>query len=304
MPSEILLATIFALLVVIDIFGNVIVCIVILKKRFRIQYTHRKTSMDYLLVNLAIADILFAVFVIPRYVLSHVYRHPHDLLGDVLCKTLTGGSLIWVGGAASVFSLLLIAVDRYNAVIYPHSLKQRISLKILPFLIITCWVTSVILCVPLFFVMKYNPQKDFCTEVWSKSVLPKAYGIIWLLYGGVPILVMGYLYVRIIQALWFCPRMLSFRRKSQRLRYTSAILLSRRKACKLSITVTAVYSVCWLPILVFYIISFHSPSSIEYGSLMYKSSVALTCLNSSINPFVYALQSQRFRKCVKGLFHC
>lgn len=300
---EFLLTAIFALLVVIDIFGNVIVCIVILKKRFRIQYTQGKSSMDYLLVNLAVSDILFAAFVIPRYILSHAYHHPGDLIGDVLCKVVTGGSFIWVGGAASVFSLLLIAIDRYNAVIYPHSLQQRISLKILPFLLITCWVTSVILCMPLFFVMKYNPQKDFCIEEWSKSVLPKVYGIVWLLYGGVPILVMGYLYIKIIRVLWFQRPMFSFR-NSQKLRYSSAVLLSRRKACKLSITVTALYSVCWLPILVFYIISFHSPSSVEYGSILYKSSVAMTCLNSSMNPFVYALQSQRFRRCVKGLFHC
>lgn len=256
--------------------------------------------MDYLLVNLAISDILFAVFVIPRYIISHAYHHPSDILGDILCKIVTGGSFIWVGGAASVYSLFLIAVDRYNAVVYPHSLQQRISLKKLPLLLTTCWITSIILCVPLFFVMKYNKQKDFCTEVWPKNVLPQAYGIVWLLYGGLPIPVMGYLYVRIIKVLWYEPRDLMMLTQRQ----TSAAFLSRRKACKLSITVTSIYTICWLPILVLYLISFHSPSSIQYGSVMYKCSVAMTCLNSSVNPFVYALQSQRFRKCVKELFHC
>jgi hypothetical protein len=298
--TEVLLTAMFSLFVFIDIAGNTLVCLVILKKRFKIHFCQGKTAMDYLLVNLAISDILFAVFVVPRYVLNHAFNHPTGLNGDFLCKFLTGGVLIWVGGAASVFSLLLIALDRYCAVVHPHRHGRRISTAKLPFLLSSCWVFTILLNLPLFLVMKYDETKDFCVERWPENFLPKAYGILWLLYGGLlPIPIMAFLYIRIIRALWFArPRSSSTSSQSNHL---SAAQLSKRKATKLCITVTGIYTICWMPILVLYIISFHFPTYVEYGSITYKASVAMTCLNSSINPFVYTLQSNRFRKCVKDL---
>jgi len=51
--AEIALTGVFTLLVITDIIGNSIVCFVILKKRFKVQFCQGKTAMDYLLVNLA-----------------------------------------------------------------------------------------------------------------------------------------------------------------------------------------------------------------------------------------------------------
>lgn len=187
--------------------------------------------------------------------------------------------------------------------VHPHSRGYRISLKKLPLLLCLCWACSLLLTLPLFFVMKYNQNIDFCTEVWPEHVLPTVYGVLWFLYGGLPIPIMGYLYVKIIRVLWFERRTLRTGSINAS-RHLSAAQISRRKACKLSITVTALYTVSWFPILVLYILSFHSPSIVEYGSIAYKACVALTCLNSSVNPFVYALQSHRFRKCVKELCYC
>ena len=301
MEVDILLTSAFSLFALTDIFGNTLVCLVILKTRFKLQFSQGKTAMDYLLVNLAISDILLAVFALPRYVLNHAFHHPTGMEGDFLCKFLSGGVLLWVGGAASVFSLLLIAIDRFCAVVYPHQVERRISTAKLPFLLTSCWMFTTLLNLPLFLVMRYDETQDFCVEKWPENFLPRAYGILWLLYGGLlPIPIMGYLYVRIVRALWFEQRLRanSSSRVNHRL---SASQLSKRKATKLCVTVTAIYTVCWMPILVLYIISFHSPSYVQYGSITYKASVALTCLNSSVNPFVYTLQSNRFRKCVKEL---
>lgn len=297
--TEVFLTSAFCLFALVDILGNTMVCLVILKTRFKLQFTLGRTAMDYLLVNLAISDILLAVFVLPRYVFNHAFQHPKGIEGDFLCRFLSGGALIWVGGAASVFSLLLIAVDRFCAVVYPHRHDRRISIEKLPFLLTSCWIFTILLNLPLFLVMKYDESQDFCVENWPENFLPRAYGILWLLYGGaLPIPIMGYLYIRIVRALWF-GRPPS--RPPSQVKHLSAAQLSKRKATKLCVTVTAIYTICWMPILVLYIISFHSPTYVQYGSITYKASVALTCLNSSVNPFVYTLQSTRFRRCVREL---
>ena len=78
-----------------------------------------RTPINYLLVNLAIADALYATFVTPQTFLKITPNHPGGTIGTFLCKLVTGGSLAWIAGNSSVITLVVIAAERYYAVIYP-----------------------------------------------------------------------------------------------------------------------------------------------------------------------------------------
>ena len=69
-----------AAVIIFNIAGNSLVCVVILKKK------EMKTSINWLLFHLAIADLLVAVFFIPPAVLSHFIELPNGVTGDLLCK--------------------------------------------------------------------------------------------------------------------------------------------------------------------------------------------------------------------------
>ena len=86
-----------------------------------------RVPINYLLVNLAMADIMFATFIAPQYILSQTFTHPGGVTGKVLCKLLTGGNFAWVGAASSVFTLVNISMERYYAVMYPLSNKGNLS---------------------------------------------------------------------------------------------------------------------------------------------------------------------------------
>ena len=94
--------------------------------RFALQY-HR-TPINYLLVNLAVADILYATFIAPKVVfkLTNV-NHPDGVTGTVLCKLLTDGNVAWTGSASSFVTLVAIAIERYYAVMYPHDNKGKLA---------------------------------------------------------------------------------------------------------------------------------------------------------------------------------
>lgn len=85
--------------------------------------------MNYILVNLAIADMMVALFMAPRHIFLGAFTHPNGETGDYICKFLTGGNFMWVGGAASSFCLIAIAFERYYAILYPHVEKGRITRK-------------------------------------------------------------------------------------------------------------------------------------------------------------------------------
>ena len=70
---------------------------------------------------------MVAVFFAPLHIFIHTFIHPDGVAGDVLCKILTGGTLGWLGGSSSAFTLVAVAVERYYAVNYPHGNKGKLT---------------------------------------------------------------------------------------------------------------------------------------------------------------------------------
>ena len=86
--------------------------------------------MNFLLLNLAVADIMVALFIAPRLILEHYSLKISDgMTGTIICKLLTGSNFAWFGAAASIFTLVAIAFERYYAVVYPYSNKGKLTYK-------------------------------------------------------------------------------------------------------------------------------------------------------------------------------
>ena len=86
-----------------------------------------RNPFNYLLVNLALADMLYATFDNASAFLTLTSTNPDGVGGTVLCKLLSGGSLEWIAGISSVVTLLAIAAERYYAVIYPVGNVGRLT---------------------------------------------------------------------------------------------------------------------------------------------------------------------------------
>ena len=78
-------------------------------------------------MNLAVADIIVALFIAPQFILIHTFKHPGGMIGTVLCKLLTGGTFMWLGATVSAFTMVVIAFERYYAVLQPHSIKGKMT---------------------------------------------------------------------------------------------------------------------------------------------------------------------------------
>lgn len=91
-------------------------------------FKHR-TPINYLILNLAMADALYATLIIPMYIFRFNLSHPTGLAGDVLCVMLTNGSFAWVAAIAAICTLLAIAIERYYAVVYPLGNKWKCSIS-------------------------------------------------------------------------------------------------------------------------------------------------------------------------------
>ena len=83
--------------------------------------------MNYLLINLAVADIIYATCTIPNMVLTHSSIQPNEATGKLL---YTFGTFVWAGAASSVCTLVTVAVERYWSVTYLYDgAKKKLTLR-------------------------------------------------------------------------------------------------------------------------------------------------------------------------------
>jgi len=97
--------------------------------KLRLIISPHRIPINYLLVNLALADIIYPIFSIPKTILRHTFTHPEGVNGKVLCSLLTDGNIAWLGAGSSLFTLVAIAMERYYAVIYPLGNKGKLNLR-------------------------------------------------------------------------------------------------------------------------------------------------------------------------------
>ena len=86
-----------------------------------------RTSINFLLMNLAVADMTAAAFFLPQFIFLSSSGHPDGASGSILCRLVTGGTLAYIGGVASVVTLVAIATERYNAVIHPLENRGKLT---------------------------------------------------------------------------------------------------------------------------------------------------------------------------------
>ena len=272
----------FCFLVIADLVGNSLVCAVVLRNRVM------RTPMNYLLVNLAAADMTVAVFIAVRYIFTLIFAHPKGRAGDVVCQVITGEAFVWVGALASTFSLVCIALERYLAIKFPYDDRKRVTTTKLKRIVVLSWVLAVSWNMPLFIYARYDPISEFCLFQWPAANFAQVHSPLGaIVYGVLPITIMIYLYSKLVYKLWFRPTTMSTIAQRNKLLYC-------KKSARLVVTVSVVYSICWIPNLVVYV--FSSFSTQQLYSAVHTTSIVLVTLNSAINPMLYSWQSNRFRK--------
>ena len=153
----------YCLMFIVSLAGNILIGIIVYKTK-----TMRK-PINILIVNMAMSDLLFSFFLIPLevtglYVDSWLISGP---LGQALCKLFP--FLHDFSFTVSIQSLLLIAVDRFGAVVFPLR-SPLISSKLCPFLILTTWIVAVAIHSPYLIAYKLveYPEGLVCARQWNE----------------------------------------------------------------------------------------------------------------------------------------
>ncbi|XP_074621337.1 QRFP-like peptide receptor isoform X2 [Acropora palmata] len=285
------LTTITSILIFTSVVGNSVVCFVVIRNR------DMRTPINCLIVNLAVADVVYSLFLIPMVILTHITSHPDGISGKVLCTLLTDGNLAFVGAASSNITLTAIAFERYYAVVYPEGNKGNLNMRKVKLLVLGSWVFAFVLQLPQLlkkeFNRKINPHR--CTSTWSEKWVTRGFFLTWLVFFVVCTTLMAGLYSRIVHALWF-----KRDQDNSATCHQQGVLKVRKRVTLMVVVVTVIFAICWGMDSVMHLIA--DVISYDIGPLAIPIAHTMIMFNSAVNAFAYALINQRFRQKIMEMF--
>ncbi|NXQ66853.1 DRD3 protein, partial [Quiscalus mexicanus] len=176
----------YCILILAIIFGNVLVCLAVLRERTL------QTTTNYLVVSLAVADLLVATLVMPWMVYLEVTGGVWTF-SRICCDIFVTMDVMMC--TASILNLCAISIDRYTAVVkpvqYQYSTGQS-SCRRVSLMIVIVWMLAFAVSCPLLFGFNTTGDPSVCSISNPSFVIYSSLVSFYL-----PFMVTLLLYVRI-----------------------------------------------------------------------------------------------------------
>ena len=287
----------YCLIFLVSLAGNTAIGIIVYKTK-----TMRK-PINFLIVNMAMSDLLFPIFLFP-FAIQRFYTDSWLIggpLGQASFKLVY--FLISVSLTVSIQSLVLIAVDRFGAVVYPLR-SPLISSKLCSFFILATWIIAMAIFSPHLFARKLVEDLEvrFCFFDSNDGSGGASYAIyaasVKVVLYFIPFVVIAILYIIIYLKLKTqkSPGEQSVNAGQQRQQ-------RERNVLKMAIAIVLGFAVCFLPYSISRFLMLFASDMLSCG-FQYFFSVALFMArsNCAINPCICFIFSGNYREGLKTVF--
>ncbi|XP_069058530.1 G-protein coupled receptor 83 [Pleurodeles waltl] len=287
-----LLVVAYSFIIVFSLFGNVLVCHVVIKNK-RMQ-----SATSLFIVNLAVADILITLlntpFTLARFVNSTW------MFGKGMCHVSRFAQ--YCSLHVSALTLTAIAVDRHQVIMHP--LKPRISTAKGAVYVAVIWIMATGFSLP-----HAMYQKLFTFEYSEENIrslclpdFPEPAYLFWkyldlatffLLY-VLPLFIISVAYTTVAKKLWM-------RNAIGDVTTEQYVVLRRKKkkTIKMLMLVVVLFAVCWFPLNCYVVLL--SSQTIRTNNGLYFAFHWLAMSSTCYNPFIYCWLNDNFRTELKSL---
>lgn len=136
--KKVFISLAFSIIIFLTVFGNLLVFLAVVCTR------NLRKPTNYLVVNLAIADMSLGVSVLPFSAALEVLGHWP--FGSTFCEIWAAIDVLYC--TASINTLCVISIDRYIGVTRPLRYREMITGKHVLAMILTVWVVSFAVSIP------------------------------------------------------------------------------------------------------------------------------------------------------------
>ncbi|XP_042335714.1 growth hormone secretagogue receptor type 1-like isoform X1 [Sceloporus undulatus] len=295
-PVLIPVTIICIILFFMGIVGNV--TIILIFKR----YKGMRTTVNMYLSSMALSDSL--IFLGLPSDLYRIWKYQPYVFGDFLCKFNV--YLSETCTYCSILHITTLSVERYFAICFPLKAKVAITKSRVKGIILLIWFCSLLTATPILFLfgvehhngsLPEETNECKCIEEAARSGLLKTMAWLSTLYFFLPVSCLVLLYGMICRKLWRTAHELEGQHAATRERH-------HQQTIKMLAVVVVAFVLCWLPLHVGRIL-FAQGSMVLYEISQYFNlvSMLLFYLGASVNPILYNVMSQKYRKTVCKFLH-
>ncbi|XP_067040255.1 substance-K receptor-like [Acropora muricata] len=275
-----------------------------------LQTSTLRTSVNYLIVNMAISDLISAATNWPLASTEGLLSTTLVIGGStatIVCKT--GLYSRAISQAVSVESLLLIVVERYIAIARPFQ-SVLITRRLRITLVSSTWIFALLVTFPYVWtsqIIEDENEADCRTFVkWTEIEKSVFYGVGFIIFYVVPLVVTIVLYSRIIRSLNQSRHTLEGEQPDQqKLRRAHQ---QNRAVMKIFLLIVSAFFICWTPLCVYIVLKKTFPASLFPTNSCQVYVVMFFYLFPSLgtvaNPVILFLSSTRFSAAFKKMFNC
>ena len=266
-----------------------------------------RTNVNVFIVNMAASDLLLPLFRLPMDFV-YIFLGPGRFLiegpvGEFLCKLVPFVADISL--SVSIQSLVLIAVDRFVAVVYPlravtFSPRRRTRL------VIGTWIVAAVLHSPywVFFRLKTACNRFYCVIDWTPpfdtySASVTYSGVLANLLVAFPLLVIACLYAAILIKLKRTN--VPGDRSSQTDPQGSRRRERNKNITKMSVCIVVAFALCYLP---FYFLMMRPFIRTSPSTNFFFIAFNLVYANGAVNPWILFYFCGNFRRGLRDMFGC
>ncbi|MEE6480876.1 hypothetical protein FKM82_012690 [Ascaphus truei] len=280
--------------------GNITLILVLWSRR-------KKLSRMYVfMLHLSLADLIVAFFqVLPQLIwdITDVFIGP-----DPMCRIIKYLQL--VGMFASTYMIVVMTVDRFQAICYPMVTFQK-KRALWNSALCTSWCIALILSIPQVFIFSKTEIAPGIFECWAEFIQPwgsRTY-VTWIFVAiffiPVAILILCQIKIcRTIQMNIYVKQHNDLELQDQQQNMTSrassvnCISKAMIKTVKMTVVTVVAYVLCWTPFFIVQLWAVWSPSGVTEGAV-FTIIMLLGNLNSCANPWIYMYFCGNIPHCVK-----
>ncbi|XP_069553655.1 G-protein coupled receptor 83-like [Brachyistius frenatus] len=288
-----LLVAAYCLIIVISLFGNTLVCHVVVKNK----RTQSATSL--FILNLAVADIFITVLNTPFTLVRFV--NSTWVFGRTMCHI--SRFVQYCSLHVSTLTLTAIALDRRQLILHP--LRPRMSPAQGGVWVAVIWIMASCFSLPhaiyqklLTFTYSKDKERSLCvpdfpepSDVYWQYIDLLTFILLYML----PLIIITASYTTVARRLWrhnaigdtTTAQHATHRRK-------------RRRTLAMLLLVVAVFAVCWFPLNCYVVLL--SSQAIHSSNALYFCFHWLAMSSTCYNPFIYCCLNPTFRQELRLLF--
>ncbi|XP_041669145.1 B1 bradykinin receptor [Cheilinus undulatus] len=259
----------------------------------------RLTVAEIYLSNLALADFILLCG-LPFWAMS-IQNNYNWSYGEFLCKMVN--SSIIINFYTSIYTLVMISVDRYLAIVKTMRARWLRRRRYAKAISLNLWMFGLVLSTPVMVYRKVLVFEEYestaCALDYNHSSSGKLSHQILLNVAGfaLPVLVIVFCSGSIIKQL------------AQRRERVAFHDIKDSKAILLMYAVTLLFLICWGPFQIFTFLDTLCDFHVLDENLWFHTldiggqvSVYLAFLNSTLNPLLYVISGQYFRRKVSAIY--